>query len=203
MSSLPLPGALRCNVFSLNNTAAQLMHGGDLGDSGQVLDLLKDRWVASLSFSSLAHVSAPQKQRSAAIEAYFASLRGMVNTILLFNQHRPAPLGTLRGLPALTVAAVQGANQLVMSAVTGATLLPGDFLGLSGRLYQVQSACTAVAGVITVPLVNRVRGLSVVGTQVVWDKPSIAMRRTSGGAVTYSPGMVEVSPIDLVEAISA
>jgi hypothetical protein len=203
MSSLSLPGALRISTFSLSSQNSQLMHGGDLGESGQVIDLLKDRWIASLSFTAMANISTMQKQRSAAIQAYFGSLRGMVNTIQLHSYDKTVPLGTLRGSPTLAVSAAQGADQLTLNCAASAKLLPGDMLGLAGRLYQVRSACAESGGIILVPLVNRVRSAAVIGSAVVWDRPSIPMRRISGGIVTYSPGMIEISPIDLIEAITA
>jgi hypothetical protein len=203
MSSIALPGALRVNTFSLDNPVAQLMHEGDLGDSGQVVDLLKDRWTCSMSFATLANVTAGQKDRSAAIEAYFKSLRGMVNTVPVYHQQRPVPRGTLRGSPTLSASVSQGAAQIAMNATTGVTLLPGDMLGLAGRLYMVSTRCVSVAGVITVPLANRIRAAASSGAAVVWDRPSIEMRRVSGGICVYVPGGFEISPIELVEAISA
>lgn len=203
MSSYALPAALRVATFSLDNPAAQLMHGGDLGDSGQVVDQLKDRWVASLSFTPLTCVSVTQQERAGLIQAYFNSLRGMVNTVPMYHQRRPVPLGTLRGTPTLAVAAAQFASQLTISCASGATLLPGDMLGLAGCLYQVRAACAESGGQIVVPLANRVRVAASIAAAVVWDRPSIEMRRVSGGIVTYSPGAVEISPIDLVEAITA
>lgn len=203
MSSLALPGALRINSFSLDNPVAQLMHEGDLGDSGQVVDLLKDRWTCSMSFAAMINLSALQQERSAAIEAYFNSMRGMVNTIPVHHRRRPIPLGTLRGSPTLSASVSQGAAQISMNATTGVTLLPGDMLGLAGRLYMVSTRCVSVAGVITVPLANRIRAAASSGAAVVWDRPSIEMRRVSGGICVYVPGGFEISGIELVEAISA
>lgn len=203
MSSYALPFSLPVSSFTFTNDSAQLMHGGDLGDSGQVVDQLKDRWMCSLAFPALARVSIPQKARAAEIEAFFASLRGMVNTVPMHHRQRPVPLGTLRGTPTLAVAAAQFASQLTLSCATGATLLPGDMLGLAGCLYQVRAACAESGGQIVVPLANRVRVGASIAAAVVWDRPSIEMRRVSGGIVTHGRGVVEVSPVDLVEAITA
>lgn len=180
--------------FSLRLATVQRVHSSPLGGSEQAVDLLNDRWIASLELS-------PRTQDEAAsLEAWIASMRGLTNTTSLYHFARPVPRGTLSGAPTAQVA-VQGAASIVLDATTGQTLKAGDLIGVSGLLLQASADCVAVAGAITVPLVNRLRKAITAGSVVTWSAPTAEFRLVSQPAVQYVPGYAEGVSLDFVEAI--
>lgn len=196
MALLTWPSAIRPRSFSLVLMPNQRAHGSMFGGSQQVVDLLNDRWVASMSLPVRKHADA------AALESWIASFRGFVNTVGVWHRARPAPLGTLRGSPVLDAAAAQGADEIVIDATAGETLLAGDMLGLDGLLLQVAENCTANgSGVITVPLVNRLRRAVADATAVAWDAPTAPMRLASAPVLVYQPGYADAVDLEFVEAI--
>ncbi len=122
------------------------------GGSEQVIDMINDRWRVSVLLPSL------YEDDAAVLESYINAMRGQVNHTELYHYQRPVPRGTLRGSPFLLADAVQGTDQLTLFVTPGATLLPGDLIGLDGMILQCRESCTADdAGVLVVPLANRLR----------------------------------------------
>lgn len=157
MSSIPLPPGLRVNGFSMAPAAVTRAHSSPFGGDGAeaVVDLLQDRWRASFS------TTATTRAESGAVEAWLAAQRGGANTTPLWHMARPYPLGTLgrqHAVYGLLADAAQGADEIQLATAPGATLLAGDMVGVSGLLLQCAADCVADGqGVITVPLVNRLR----------------------------------------------
>jgi len=81
-------------------------------------------------------------------------MRGQSNKVALYHFARAAPAGTVRGALTLNASAAQGASSIVVTGCNPATgtLIAGDMLGVGGQLLMVAADCTAVAGVITVPI---------------------------------------------------
>lgn len=198
MSTITLPTGFIPDLFSLRLGVVQRSHASPFGGSEQVVDLLNDRWLISMTLPlrSIAE--------GAAIEAFVAAMRGMTNTVNLWHRVRQAPRGTMRGSPTTTSnPAAIGAASINIATTAGATLLAGDLIGISGLLLQVASDCTADgSGAITVPLVNRLRAAISTGTAVIWDKPSIPCRLMSTPSVQYVPGYAEGVALDFAEVIS-
>lgn len=152
MSLITLPVKFVPRNCALRLSVNQLAHAAPYGGSEQVIDLLNDRWMLSCELSENIRADAGWR------EGFVGALRGKVNTVALYHFSRKVPLGTLRGTPVVLSAALQGAASLSLAGTPGATLAAGDMLGASGLLLMVAADCTADAtGVITVPLVNRLR----------------------------------------------
>jgi hypothetical protein len=184
MSSIPLPPGLRVNGFSIQPAAVTRAHSGPFGGGGAeaVVDLLQDRWRASFS------TTANTRAESGAVEAWLAAQRGGANTTPLHHFARPYPLGTLgrqHAVYGLLADAAQGANEVQLATVPGATLLAGDMVGVSGLLLQCAADCVADGqGVITVPLVNRLR------------RALTGLRRASTGTFVDSAGVLQTAAVN-------
>lgn len=167
------------------------------GGSEEAVDLLNDRWLVSCELP-------PRLMRDGGwIEAFIGQLRGQSNTTLIHHFVRPYPLGTIRGTLQLNAAAAQGASSIVIKGCvpTTGTLLAGDMLGVGGLLLMVASDCTAVAGVCTVPITNRLRVAQLINAAVTWDKPTVAMRLIDTSGVGYAPAIANGVTFDFGEAI--
>lgn len=195
MSVIALPAGFCPNSFSLSLLTTQRLFASPFGGSEQVIDLMQDRWLLTLSLPNRTHASA------AAIEAFIAALRGMTNTVNIYHWLRKQPRGTMRGAPTSQAAPI-GGTALFLNTTAGATLLAGDMIGVGGLLLQVENDCVANgAGVLGVPLVNRLRKAIVAGSLVTWDKPTAAFRLASKSAVQYIPGYAPEVSFDFVEAV--
>ena len=134
-------------------------------------------------------------------EAFFEGLAGGEDAVLLYHWLRPVPRGTMRGAPTLSVAAARGDMSLAI-ATTG-TLSAGDLFKLGSTVYKARLDCAPVAGVLTVPLVARVRRASASGALIYWDRPTIRCTMPSmSHASSYRPGAMEGAAIELEEAAS-
>lgn len=82
------------------------------------------------------------------------------------------------------------------------TLLAGDMIGDGTQLYMVASDCTATdAGAMTVPVVNRARGVVASGTVVQWDRPTalFALPAMEQSTTWLRGGVVDSIALDAVE----
>lgn len=197
MSIINLPSAFQASDFSARLSVSQAVGSSVFGGSEQAIDRLNDRWTFTLSTGPLAH------DQAAEIEAYIGAMRGVVNTTLIHHLVRPAPRGTARGAMTLAANAAQGAGAVQISGVSPAagTFLAGDLIGVSGLLLQVSTAATAVAGVVTVQIVNRLRKALIAGAAVTWDKPSIECRLLSSPSVSYASAIANGVSFEYAEKI--
>lgn len=196
MTTIAMPPGFDDPVdFSLEMYVNQRANASPFGGSEQVIDLLNDRWMATVT-------SAPRtSDEAAAYEAFIGSMRGLSNTVDLFHLVRPIPRGTLRGAPE-TGGAYQGAGVLAVYGTPGFTLLAGDMIGAGGLLLMVASDCTADGtGLAQVPLVNRLRKELAASTPVIWDRPKAPFRLASRSSVRHVPGWSDGVAFDLIEAI--
>lgn len=197
MSIIILPAGLYPRMLLPQLVTNQRAHASPFGGSEQVVDMLNDRWTFSLEFT-------PRKLRLAApLEAFIASLRGQTNTVGLWHFARPLPAGTMRGAPVLAASAAQGAASISIQTAAGATLLAGDLVGVAGLLLMVQSNALANgAGVMVVPIVNRLRLALSSGAAVAWDKPLVQCTMLATSGQQYTPGVAQAVQFDFVERIS-
>lgn len=200
MSTITLPVGFCPNAFSLRLATVQRAHSSPFGGSEQVVDLLNDRWMASMTLPMRLHSDA------AKYEAFVASMRGMTNTVNLHHFVRKVPRGTMRGAPVTYFSpTAQGSDHIIIRTVpnlVGVTLLAGDLIGVDGLLLQVAADCVSVAdGGINVPLVNRVRRQIPIGVPVTWDRPTAPFRLMSAPSVQYVPGYAEGVSLDFAEVI--
>lgn len=198
MSLITLPTNFRPSSLSLMLAANQRNFASPFGGSEQVADLLNDRWLMSLELPVRTAADA------AAIEAFLASLRGMVNTVSLWHFVRPEPRGTMRGSPTLNGAHSAGAASIAITGGTaGGTLLAGDMLGLGGLLLMVAADVTLNgSGAGTVTLANRLRAAQSNGASITHTKPTAPFRlQGSAPAQQYVGYVAEAVRLDFVEAI--
>ena len=197
MTLIALPAGFCPNSFSLRQQTNQRMFESPFGGSEQVIDMLNDRWMVSMSLPNRLHADA------ARVEAFIASLRGMTNTVALYHWARKQPRGTMRGTPSCGAISAGAQTIFIGSAGAGATLLAGDMIGIAGLLLQVAADVTADgAGLMPfVPLVNSVRKDIPSNTPVIWDKPTAPFRLASPSSVQYIPGYAPEVALDFVESI--
>jgi len=197
MSTVTLPALFRPNGCLLTNAVNQRVAASPFAGSEQAVDLLNDRWLLSCELPARA------LRNGAWVEAFIGAMRGQVNTVALYHFARPVPLGTVRGTLTLNASAAQGASSIVVTGCSPSTgtLLGGDMLGVGGLLLMVASDCTASGGVITVPLVNRLRAAQSSGASVTWSQPTAPFRLLSTTGAQYTPGVLQPVSFDFGEAI--
>ena len=199
MSAVTLPATFTPSSCALKLSVNQRVNASPFGGSEQAVDLLNDRWLLScdLAPSTLA--------QGAWLEAFINAMRGQSNWVALYHFARQIPRGTMRGSLTMTSAAAQGASALVVTGGAGqasTTLLAGDLIGVSGLLFMVASDCVANgSGVITVPIVNRLRVALGSGLTVTWYRPTALFRMTSVPVVEYSPAIASGVSFEVAEYI--
>lgn len=199
MSLLTLPAAFRPQTCSLELSVNDRVNASPFGGSEQAVDLLNDRW--------LLHVRLPESTQAdgAWREAFIASFRGRTNWVALWHFMRPQPRGTMRGTLTLSSSAAQGASSIVVTGgagQAGTTLLAGDLIGVGNLLFMVASDCVANgSGVITVPIVNRLRVALTPAAAVTWYRPSALFRLAGAPTVDYMPGQASSLSFDFAEYI--
>jgi hypothetical protein len=190
MSSVTWPASLVPSAASLRLSTVQRVHASPFGGSEQVVDLLNDRWLLSLTLSARAGFD-----KGAQIEAFIAALRGQTNTVALWHFARPTVRGTLAS--ATAASAAQGASAVVLTG--SGTLKAGDMLGISGLLLQVASDVT-VGSSTSVSIVNRLR--SAVSGAVTLTKAHRHLPPGGLPAVQYLPGMSDAVSLDFAEVVA-
>lgn len=197
MAIVTLPALFRPRQCQLTPSVNQRVGASPFGGSEQAVDMLNDRWLLSCELPECRQADAAWR------EAFIGAMRGQTNIVSLYHFTRPEPRGTVRGTLTLNAAAAQGAASIVVTGCVPATgtLLAGDMLGVGGLLLMVASDCTAAAGVITVPIVNRLRVAQASAAAVTWDKPGAMFRILSTSGVQYSPGRASAVSFDFGEKI--
>lgn len=177
---------------------AGLQFRSPFSGSLQSIDFIGERWVVSLSFPASGIAA------SGPLAALLTWLAGGVNAVDIWR-FGPAeslqPRGTLRGSPTVQTVTVRGDSSLVLTVASGATLKAGDLIGAGGQVFMVASDCGPTGTTLTVPLVNRVRGVIAETSAVTWYKPKLAvvMPETSAGIV-FAPGQALPAEVMLEEA---
>ena len=197
MSTITLPAAFKPIKFGLKLYVSQRVTAAPFGGSEQAVDLLNDRWTCHVETASLSDSD------GAYLEAFIASMRGQANNVALCHYNRKQPSGTVRGTLTLNAAAAQGANSIVIAGCSpsNGTILTGDMLGVGGLLLQAASDCVAVAGVCTVPIVNRLRAAQSSGAAVTWSQPTALFRMMATSGVSYTPDGADPISFDFSEVI--
>lgn len=181
MSTITLPSAFQPMSCNLQLITDERVWASNFGGVDQANDLLSDRWSAEIELADMSVTDA------GAIQALVEALRGSVNDVALYDFARPAPLGTARGTMLVNGAVAQGASSIAIDGVSPGTgtLLPGDLLGIGGRLFRVASAVTASGGAVTVPITGRVRAAIADNAAVTWNAPTLLMRLLSASRIVY------------------
>lgn len=195
MTTHPWPTGLEPSACSVRLTTNKREFTSQYSGAYQAVDLFGERFQMAI------RLPATDEVNSSLREALFNALAGS-DFVLAWHFKRPVPLGTMRGTPALNAPSLQGSKTLSISGASpGATLLPGDMLGVSGQLYQVAYPSAIVfngSGIASVPVVNRVTPVAGLpnGAAVTWNRPSVAWRLASAVAVEYEIGRYS-EPLDL------
>lgn len=199
MATITLPSFFSTLVHScrLELSTNQRVGASPFGGSEQAIDLLNDRWLMSCELPVYLIGD------GAGVEAFIGAMRGQTNVTNLYHLARTAPRGTVRGTLTLNANAAQGASSIVVTGASPATgtLLAGDMLSVGGLLLMVSSDCTAVAGVITVPITNRLRTAQNSAAAVTWDKPTASFRLLATSGVNYVGSLFDAVTFDFGEAI--
>ncbi|WP_349745241.1 hypothetical protein [Roseateles cavernae] len=150
-------------------------------------------WMLTLPDRRLAEAGEPQ--------AYFGRISGGIDRVRMRHFKQPAPRGTMRGAPTLHASVARGAQALQIA--TAGTLKAGDLFKIAGQVFMVFQDCAPVAGVLTVPLVHRVRAALAAGTAVVWDRPTfLAIIPAPSSSISMSPGKAAGMTVELVEVFA-
>jgi hypothetical protein len=143
----------------------------------------------------------------AGVEALFARLTSQADRLTMHNLAHPAPYGTMRGAPTLLGARSQGSTSIQVQSVVGATLLPGDFIGVTTtaavpiQVVRVVVGGTANAfGVFTVTTAPALRANANDGALVVWDRPAVYWRLVSASGAEFLPGEAAPMVVELIES---
>lgn len=186
------PSALTPQHMEWRSIKAGVQFTSKFNSATESVEFPGERWGASLTLP-------PCKPRDGGLaEAFFQRLAGGVERVRLGHFLRPVPRGTMRGTPTLNETISRG--QLTLKINTAGTLEAGDFFKVGGQLFRCFQSCAPVAGVLTVPLVQRVRVATLGGADVLWDRPTalFIMPAVSHG-VGFSPGVQAGAAVELVE----
>lgn len=201
MTVLTWPSGLQPSRFRLDLSVNQRVNASPFGGSEQVVDLLNDRWMCTMEL--------PRKSiaAAAAIEGFLASFRGQNNTVGIWHMARTVPYGTATTTASTWVVsnAAQGATSLTLTAAagqSGQTLLVGDLFSVGSLLFMVQTNCTANgSGVLTVPIVNRLRSAISGSPYAVLSSPMAYFRLLSSGGLGFSEMSSDAVSLSFGEAI--
>lgn len=197
MAIFDFPVDLMPSTFEWGSDKAAVQHTSPFTRAVESVEFPGERWRVGLGMPTW-RASNP---KAALAEAFFGRLAGGSERVRLWHLRRPQPLGTLRGAPTLAAPAVRGDLQLLI-ATTG-SLRAGDLVGCGGQLFQCFADCAAVAGVLTVPLVQRVRAGLGNGAAVTWDRPTaLFVMPATASAAGYRPGQAAPMAADLVEVFA-
>lgn len=195
MATFDLPSSLKPATMEWGSIKAGVQFRSPFNGSVESVEFPGERWRASLTFN----LGTPDLAAQA--EAFFARVAGGTERVRLRHFLRPAPLGTMRGSPTLNASAARGDLQLAIN--TTGTLKAGDFFKVGGQLFQCFTDCSPSAGVLTVPLVQRVRAALSAGAAVSWDRPTaLFICPAMSSATGYSPGAVAPIAVDFEEVFS-
>jgi len=197
VSTIVLPSAFRPSRCVLRLSVNQRADAAPFGGSEQAIDLLNDRWKMTCD------LPVQTEGNGAILDAFDDSMRGMVNTVALYNFARPYPRGTARGTMTLNASALQGAGSIEITGCSPSTgtILYGDMLGVGGLLLKAAADATAVAGVITVTLTNRLRTAQSSGAAVTWSRPTCPFRLLSSTGISFQARHAGASTFEFGEAI--
>jgi hypothetical protein len=192
MATFDWPSVLTPRSVSWGITKAGVQFRSPMAGSIESVEFPGQFWTCSVTLPEFTLSEGGQA------EAFFSRLAGGSDRVRVPYWRRLIPRGTLRGTPTLSLAAARG--DLTLSIVANGGLLSGDMVGVAGQLFQCFSDCTPSAGILVVPLVNRVRSVLAAGSPVTWFQPTCTMLLPSmSNAAPAEPGRSLGLAIDLEE----
>lgn len=159
-----------------------------------------ERWAISLQFLPVV------REHAVILETFLLKLRGGVNKVRLGDPWGSQPRGTNSGTPLVNGAASAGATTIATKGwaiSTTGQLLPGDYMEISGHLYQVlASADSDVSGLSTIEVWPRIRDDYADNTVIttVYPRGVFALAEPS---VSFTRDVLQYyrTQIELVEAL--
>ena len=225
MTTYAWPG-FPVNRFEMRIIPNQRTFVGPYTPTTQVLDLLGERWMITLTLPPTARSS----PTAAALEAFWNRLKGQANLVSMGHLVRPSPAGTmggpvaaswtgsagtaswtgsggavtwLTGDPVVDADIPQLATTGYIRTLAGATLLAGDMIGLGGQLVQIMANATAdSSGRMAIEFQPRARNLIPAYSAVTYSAPTanfMLKPGTSGVPTVWTPDYVEGASIELIE----
>lgn len=192
MATHDYPAALLPQTMEWGSIKAGVQFRSPFNGAVEAIEFPGERWALSITLPQRLALQGGQP------EAFFARLAGGVERVRLWHFLRPQPRGTMRGSPTLNASAARGAQTLLLN--TDGTLEAGDFFKVGNQLFQAFESCTPSGGVLTVPLVQRVRVALTAGAAVAWDKPTaLFCVPAMSSRAAYGPGAMAGIAIDLEE----
>jgi hypothetical protein len=183
MPNLLWPSYAIPSSFDIKRYAKTIRSMSVFGRVGQNFDLVNDRWIVEVS------ISIRDAAIGAQIEAFVNYMRNGANTVEIYHFYRKKPLGSMLGTPVTNGVTPQGSDAISIQAVAAETLLAGDMIGINNQLFQVAFNCAANgSGIISVPIVGRVRESIPDDAIVVLQSPTARFRLSQEGSVTFGRG---------------
>lgn len=194
MATYDFPAILKPTAASWGLRKSGAFWQSQFNGNSQGSEYIAERWVFSATLAPMIDYQA------GSMESFGNVMAGGFHRVRAGHPTRKVPVGTLRGSPTLQTATTRGDSSITLSATSGQTLEAGDLIGVADHLLMVSAACVSSGGVMTVPLVNRVRKTIAAGTDVVWNKPTTLFVCLSMlNNTTHMPGYAEGLPLDFEE----
>lgn len=192
MATWDYPTTLMPQDLSWGSVKAGAQSTSIFNSATESIEFPGERWLVSLTLPE-------RKSRNGGeAEAFFGRISGGMERVRLWHFLRPVPRGSMRGAPTLAAAASRG--ELSLQITTTGTLEAGDLFKVGNQVFQAFQSCAPVGGVLTVPLVQRVRSTLAAGAAVQWDKPTALFVMPSKTHRTpYRPGAQERIAVDFEE----
>lgn len=170
IKALPNRRLFMPKLFELQMRGNVFMNQSPMNGVVRTAEIPGDSWVIRMEYSFR------KNDEYHELRAFWNSLRGPAHVLRCWHLFHPEPRGTLRGSPTLSVAAVEGANQITILGGAGSTLLPGDFVGVTlnnSKLQTVEVESATGTGTITATITPPLRRAALVDSTVVWQRPTI------------------------------
>jgi hypothetical protein len=193
MATYDHPTALKPENMEWGSTKAGVQFRSPVDGSVEAIEFPGAFWTLSIGYPPVFDTD------SGLLESFWSMMAGGFNKVTLWHLKRPQPLGTMRGTPTLAASVARGADTLTINTTGG--LKAGDFFKIGNQLFRCLFDCNAVGGVLTVPLVQRVRSALTAGAAVTWDKPTTTfIFPTKSFSLGIASGVTGRALVELVES---
>jgi hypothetical protein len=139
--------------------------------ASQTIEFPGDAWVFGLEYRSM-----PLREYWN-VRSFWLACRGKAHRVRMWVTDHGIPEGTMRGTPILAINHLEGFNNVSLTTHAGATLIPGDFIGvpLVNGYTQLLLVRTAINGssAITIESTPPLRKNANAGAIVTWNKPYV------------------------------
>ncbi len=170
MSTYVFPDWLIPDSFGMQPAGNVKVNQSPMNRATQTVENPGDLWVIRAEFPPV------QRAQFRKAQAFFAKFRGgYAHRLRIWNLDLPAPAGTMRGSPTCAGAS-EGANQVVITASSGSTLIEGDMIGITlstGLVKLCQVTGVSGTGTMTVDITPPLPRSVNAGAAVVWNKPTV------------------------------